>query len=253
METRRDNVHPGQTRLPALQGTTDVADRPLRRRLRGLGARFAGGHRSATRRRRPSAGPAGPAAFTGQDPGGPHGRRVRLPRLPHPVETPERLDQVVRLHLHRRPARPVGQGEDPCPDTQDIAVGSRVCADQARSDHARVGQLLQTRRGQMDLQQAGRLHLVEARPHAAGPPRLELGSTPPPADHPHRAVADRGGRDRVLPDRRRDGLPIRLPGQQDPIPVANHEPRLTAETVESPLPRNRHDGFGERPEETDRW
>ena len=52
---------------------------------------------------------------------------------------------------------------------------------------------------------------------------------------------------------RRDGLPLRLPGQQDPHPLATHEPRLTADTVESPLPRNRHGGFGERPGETDRW
>jgi hypothetical protein len=35
--------------------------------------------------------------------------------------------------------------------------------------------------------------------------------------------------------------------------MANHEPRLTAATVESPLPRDRHGGFGERPRETDRW
>jgi hypothetical protein len=35
--------------------------------------------------------------------------------------------------------------------------------------------------------------------------------------------------------------------------MATHEPRLTAATVESPLPRNWHGGFGERPGETDRW
>ena len=105
-------------------------------------------HRSATRRRRQRAGTAGVAAVTGQDPDRAHERRVRLPRLPHPVETQERYEQVVRLHLHRRPARPVGEGEDPCPDTQDIAAGPRVRADQARSDHARMGQLLQARRGQ---------------------------------------------------------------------------------------------------------
>ena len=32
-------------------------------------------------------------------------------------------EQVVRLHLHRRPAHPVGEGEDPCPDAQDVAAG----------------------------------------------------------------------------------------------------------------------------------
>jgi hypothetical protein len=34
--------------------------------------------------------------------------------------------------------------------------------------------------------------------------------------------------------------------------MATHAPRLTAATVESPLPRNWHGGFGERPGETDR-
>ena len=33
--------HPGQTQLPSLQGTADVADHPLRRRFRDLRARFA--------------------------------------------------------------------------------------------------------------------------------------------------------------------------------------------------------------------
>ena len=33
--------------------------------------------------------------------------------------------------------------------------------------------------------------------------------------------------------------------------MANHEPRLTADTVESPLPRDRHGGFGERSGETE--
>ena len=35
--------------------------------------------------------------------------------------------------------------------------------------------------------------------------------------------------------------------------MANLEPRLTADTVESPLPSNRHGGFGERSGETGRW
>jgi hypothetical protein len=194
-ETGRDDVDSGEACLPTVQGTADVADHPLRRRLRHLGARFARRHPSVTRRRRPPAGTPGAAALTGQNPGGPHERRVRLPRLPHPVETQERIEQVVRLHLHRRPAYPVGESEDSCPDTQDIAVGSRAPPDQAWSDHARMGQLLQTRSGEIDLQQTGHLHLVETRPHAAGPPPLELGPTPPPPNHPHRAVADRSGRD----------------------------------------------------------
>ena len=138
--------------------------------------------------------PMGLRLSPGQDPGGPHGRRVQLPRLPHPVETQEGHEQVVRLHLHRRPAGPDGEGEDPCPDTQDIAVGPHVVADSVGSDHARLGQLFQTRRGQAHLRQVGRLHVLETRPHAAGTPRLELGSTPPSPDRRHWAVADRSGR-----------------------------------------------------------
>jgi hypothetical protein len=42
---------------------------------------------------------------------------------------------------------------------------------------------------------------------AESAPRLELGAAPPPPDHRHPAMADRGGRDRVLPDREGDGLP----------------------------------------------
>ncbi|HEY3651915.1 MAG TPA: hypothetical protein VGL33_28370, partial [Streptosporangiaceae bacterium] len=50
-----------------------------------------------------------------------------------------RDEQVARLHLHRRPAHPVAEGQDPCPDEQDVAAGPQVCADPAQSDHARLG------------------------------------------------------------------------------------------------------------------
>ena len=63
-------------------------------------------------------------------------------------KTQERHEQVVRLHLHRRPARPGAEGEDPCPDTQDIAAGPRVRPDPAGPDHARMGHVFQARRGQ---------------------------------------------------------------------------------------------------------
>ncbi|MFE7157371.1 transposase [Streptomyces sp. NPDC057636] len=64
-------------------------------------------------------------------------------------------------------------------------------------------------------------------------------------------AADQRGRDRVAEDQRDPGHPVSLPRQQDPHPLGpcNH---LTAETVESPLPSNRHGGFGERSGETDR-
>ncbi|CAG6398314.1 hypothetical protein NMG29_39565 [Streptomyces cocklensis] len=53
---------------------------------------------------------------------------------------------------------------------------------------------------------------------------------------PPRAVAtDRGRRDRAVPDCIGHGQPLPIPGQHDPQPMAACEPRLTAETVESPL------------------
>ena len=48
-------------------------------------------------------------------------------------------EQVARLHLHRRPAHPVAEGQDPCPDEQDVAAGPQVGADPAQPDHARLG------------------------------------------------------------------------------------------------------------------
>jgi group II intron maturase len=69
---------------------------------------------------------------------------------------------------------------------------------------------------------------------------------------PNRAVAaGHGGRDRAEADRRDPDRPVSLPRQQDPQPLG-HTTHLTADTVESPLRRKAHGGFGERPGETDR-
>jgi len=46
---------------------------------------------------------------------------------------------------------------------------------------------------------------------------------------------------------------IPVPRQQDPKSLDPGQPRLTAETVESPERGNAHAGFGERHAETDRW
>ncbi len=75
------------------------------------------------------------------------------------------------------------KGEDTCPDAQNIAVGPRVGTDAAGSGHAGLGHILQARRGQAHLQQAGLLHVLAARTHAEGTSRLELGTTPPPPHH----------------------------------------------------------------------
>ena len=38
-----------------------------------------------------------------------------------------------------RPADPVAEGQDPCPDPQDITAGPGIRADQAQPGHARLG------------------------------------------------------------------------------------------------------------------
>ena len=53
------DVDSGEARLPALQGTADVADHRYADDFVDLGARFARGHRSVTRRRRHHAGATG--------------------------------------------------------------------------------------------------------------------------------------------------------------------------------------------------
>jgi RNA-directed DNA polymerase len=45
----------------------------------------------------------------------------------------------VRLHLHRRPAHPVPEGQDSCPDEQVVAAAAPGRADPAQPDHARMG------------------------------------------------------------------------------------------------------------------
>ena len=82
---------------------------------------------------------------------------------------------------------------------------------------------------------------------------LELEGRPPTAHRPHRPVAQTlGGRDRTVQHRLGADHAIPVPRHQDPQPLDRAQPRLTTDTVESPLPRDRHGGFGERPGETDR-
>jgi group II intron reverse transcriptase/maturase len=193
---------------------------------------------------------AGAAAVRGQDPHRAHGRGVRLPRVPHPVETQERHGQVARLHLHRRPAHPVAEGQDPCPDEQDVAAGPQVRADPAQSDHARLGQLLQARGLQAHPGQPGPLRLVAGDPVAQDAAPLEVEGRPPGLHHPRRAVeAGHGRRDRAVQPGDGAGHPVPLPRQHHPQPLGP-QPRLTAGTVESPVPGDGHAGFGERPGET---
>jgi hypothetical protein len=91
---------------------------------------------------------------------------------------------------------------------------------------------------------------------AAGRRRTKLVSNErewkrPAVHHPHRAVAaGHGGRSRVAADRGDTGHPVPLPRQQDPQ-SPDPQQHGTADTVENPLRRETHGGFGERPGETD--
>ena len=81
---------------------------------------------------------------------------------------------------------------------------------------------------------------------------LEMEGRPPPVHHPCRDVAaGDGGRDRAQADQRDPDCQVSLPRQQDP-PSLGHAATLTADTVESPLRREAHGGFGERSGETGR-
>ena len=156
----------------------------------------------------------------GQDPHSAHERGVQFPGVPHPVAPQAGNEQVLRLHLHRRPAHPVAEGEDPCPDPQDITAGHGVRADQAQPGHARLGQLLPVRRGKGHLQHAGLLRLVAGDPHADGAAPLEVEGRPPLARRPHRDLAaHRGGRHRTAADRGNTGHPVSLSRQPDPQPL----------------------------------
>ena len=75
-------------------------------------------------------------------PGSPTSTRASTSSASASSGTQTRNEQAVRLHLHRRPAYPVVEGEGPCPDEQEITAASRDRADPAQPDHARLGQLL---------------------------------------------------------------------------------------------------------------
>ena len=83
---------------------------------------------------------------------------------------------------------------------------------------------------------------------AANPASLGVERHSPPIHHPHRAVVAYlgGGRDRVVRHGQCDGLSLPMARTHDPEPVDGPADSLTAETVESPLRREAHGGFGER-------
>ncbi|HEY2263598.1 MAG TPA: recombinase family protein [Streptosporangiaceae bacterium] len=154
VEGRRDDGHRLQAPGQAHARAAELADHPLRGRLRRACQRQRAGRARAARGDRGRARHDGATALRSQDPRAAHERGVRLPRLPHPVEAQERHQQAPCLHLHRPAPDPVAEGKDPCPDPQDITAGPGIRADPAQPGHARLGELLPARRRQEDLQHA---------------------------------------------------------------------------------------------------
>ncbi|TCP39354.1 hypothetical protein EV191_1301 [Tamaricihabitans halophyticus] len=161
---------------------------------------------------------------------------------------------MVRIHVHRRPSISVGEGEDPCPDTSGQSGRHGCCDRQDQPDPARRDELLPARRVQTHLNNLK--HFAEWRVirWLRKRHRWRWRAFRRRFTNPNRTVApDRSRRGRVVQPGIGDGHPLPLPGQQDPPPVHTAQPRLTAPTVESPVRREAHAGFGERPAETDRW
>src|SRR5215216_5214750 len=86
---------------------------------------------------------------------------------------------MVRLYLRRETADPVGAGQDPCPNPQDVTARPRGRADPDQPDHARLDQLLPTCRCATHLQPPPGVHVVADRAHDAHPAPLEVEGRPP--------------------------------------------------------------------------
>ncbi len=156
---------------------------------------------------------------------------------------------LARLHLHRGPADPVVEGESTCPDEQDVTAAPGIRADPARSDHARMVNLLPPRRQQTHLLDPCQLRVASGRPVADDAAPLEVDGFPTTVHRPRRPVETLvGGRESLVQPRSGPGHPIPLP-REHPDPVGD-DSHITAGSVESPLRREAHGGFGERSGET---
>jgi hypothetical protein len=119
--------------------------------------------------------------------------------LSYPVAPQARNDQVVRLHLHRRPARPVAEGQSSCPDEQIVAATTQVRADPAEPDHARLVSLLPACSSQTHHELPGEIRVAQGDSLVPEAAPLEWKRCPPTS---HRSAwpVDQtfGGRDRTL-------------------------------------------------------
>ncbi len=96
----------------------ELPARPLRRRLRRPGDRREGTRPGLARAGRGGPGPDGATTVAGEDPRGPHRRRLRLPRLHHPTDAKTRKPQALRLHPALDQGDRLDQGPGPDHDLQ---------------------------------------------------------------------------------------------------------------------------------------
>lgn len=143
--------------------------------------------------------------------------------------------------------RPVVEGQDSCPHEQAVATATQGRADQAQPDHARLAQLLPVCRRQKRHAIPGHVRVAQDRALVDTAAPLELDRYSTPTHRPQRPMAN------VVSTRPRTDSTISAPRQQDRQALGYGQPRLTAETVESPVRGDAHAGFGERPAETLRW
>src|SRR5829696_1120540 len=204
----------------------ELPTRPLRRRLCRPRHRRAGSRPGVTRRGRDGPSPDGSAAVTGEDPSGPHRRRLRFPRLQHPRDAETWKPEALRLHPALGQGDRLDQGTGSDPDLQTHpAPRPRLLDGVPGSGAAWLGELLPPRCLQSRLQRGRLLHLganhvlaaEEAPDRTAGTAAQVL---------PARHLAP-GSRRATVPWRRhRHGHAIPLPRipHPDPVDTINHTP-----------------------------
>jgi group II intron reverse transcriptase/maturase len=183
-------------------------------------------------------GPDGAAAVTGEDPRGPHRRRLRLPRLQHPTDAETREPEAVRLHPSLGQGDRLDQGTDPDHDLQTHpAPRPRLPHGIPGSGAAWLGELLPTRCLQSHLQR-GRLLRVGADHVVAAEEAPDRLARTPAQVLPARHLAPGPRRAKVPWRRHRHGRSVPLPRIPHPDPVDTIQPirlKMQQPFVESPL------------------
>ena len=98
-------------------------------------------------------------------------------------------NRLVRLHLHRRPASAAAEGQDSCPDEQDVAADPEGRADQDQSNSARLGRLLPARGMQDHAEDPGPLRVAAGEQLVDGAAPLDVDRPASTLHRPARPVA----------------------------------------------------------------